>query len=757
MLLILKAAADGHGTIDMARHPAPGEPTPAQAEAGNYRKRLVKWQGLTIAVENEAGSVRYGNGWQTRMLYDYGYVQRSEGVDGDEVDVYLGPALDYAPMVYVVHQRKYGDWDAYDEDKAMVGFMSEDDAAAAYLKHYDDPRFLGPITAMPVDEFVAKVKATREKPAMIKAHVGAYTKKDGTFVAEHDDKRQRHARYAELFKPSLGHRREDMPQVPNGIKPEFLDRLRKAGVTVEHASVDPGTLKPTQANYNAENMDYLTGEARAGKFEAGNPCLVSSDGRVLDGHHRWAVAALEGMKLLIVRIGMPIKELMKVAEEFNVEHGIERRLSTGGLDRMTKGGDFGHLVLLLKGRVGPYLRQGRLVNMTGYDGRQARATPGNGQMSLFGEPERKPLGPSPYKDKDPVLDTPDLFDGKTPRERQADKVEMPREEAVAEHKRLVAVLRSPSHEDDKAEAEKQAAELREYEGVGRSNPQAPPITMTSKRRVKVDMEGTHTEVTLSNGAKRRIQRLNSAASMGLPGWHDLDKPSNGKNGWAGHQNTYLADNEDDAIRALLEAANREEPAAPAPAPAAPPAPAPDDDHPSKPTRSLLGMIPEDRRAEWLELHKLQHELHHHELGQIRELMQRARTARNRAETPMREMEATAAEYRRSTLPGSQERAEAAEAAAAKHREAYNKHRAELDRLSSVHQNLYEQIGKLRRQKDEIAAPSGDLDVDWAAMRKRTSEEQEKHEASMLKRYREHYKAKDSAARAAKRALIVKKG
>lgn len=147
------------------------EPTPAQAEAGNYKKPVVKWRGLEIAVENPAGSVRRGPGWETTMVHDYGYVKRSEAVDGDEVDVYLGPQLEIAPMVYVVHQRKYGDWEAYDEDKVMIGFPTEEAAREAYLMHYDDPRFLGPITCMPVDEFVAKVRATKEKPAMIKGIV----------------------------------------------------------------------------------------------------------------------------------------------------------------------------------------------------------------------------------------------------------------------------------------------------------------------------------------------------------------------------------------------------------------------------------------------------------------------------------------------------------------------------------------------------------------------------------------------------------
>lgn len=144
-------------------------PTEAQAEAGNYFKPRVRWNGLEIAIENPAGTVREGKGWRTKMVNDYGYVCGSEAVDGDEVDVYLGPNMDGAAKVYVVHQRKYGRWDQYDEDKCMLGFDSLEDAKAAYLKHYDDPRFLGPITTMPVDEFVQKVRATKDKPAMIKA------------------------------------------------------------------------------------------------------------------------------------------------------------------------------------------------------------------------------------------------------------------------------------------------------------------------------------------------------------------------------------------------------------------------------------------------------------------------------------------------------------------------------------------------------------------------------------------------------------
>jgi hypothetical protein len=420
MILLLKTAPDGHGlpagAIPMLRQPAPGEPTPAQVEAGNYPKRRVTWNGLAIRIENEAGTIRYGKGWQTRMLYPYGYIERSESADGDEVDVYLGPALDYAPTVFVVVQMRYGRWDEVDENKCMLGFMSEDDARTAYLKHYDDPRFLGGIIEMPVDEFVRKAKDTRERPGLIKAHVAAYTRADGTQVAEHD----RHTRYAQLFKPSLGIKREDMPQVPSGVKQKFLEELRAAGISVEAKTVKPATLKPTQGTYNTENMDYLTQQVRSGDYDSKSPILVSQDDRVLDGHHRWAVAHLEGQDQPVVKIGLPIDKLLVTAKKFCAENGVESRGTTGGATiAKALGGD---LVLFLKSRVGPYLRGGKLVNLSGYQGRAARAEPAPGQLQLFTVPPR-PGRPNPYKDKDPVLDTPDLFTGKTPREESSQNPE----------------------------------------------------------------------------------------------------------------------------------------------------------------------------------------------------------------------------------------------------------------------------------------------------------------------------------------------
>lgn len=150
-----------------------GDPTPAQAASGKYSKERMPWQGLTIAIEHPEGTVREGvdetgKPWRTVFRYAYGEILGTLGLDGDPVDVFIGSYSD-APEVYIVQQMKRKQWDTPDEQKCMINFASIDEAKAAYLGHYDDPRFFGGITAMPVDEFIAKVRSTRDAPTMIKA------------------------------------------------------------------------------------------------------------------------------------------------------------------------------------------------------------------------------------------------------------------------------------------------------------------------------------------------------------------------------------------------------------------------------------------------------------------------------------------------------------------------------------------------------------------------------------------------------------
>ena len=131
-------------------------PTEAQKEAGNYKKGHIKINGFDVTIEQPAGSVRSGkdaNGkeWSVTMNNTYGYIRGTEGVDGDHIDVFLGPDMS-SDMVYVVDQVNTDG--SFDEHKVMMGFPSLEDARSAYLSNYGEGwQGLGNITGVALDEF----------------------------------------------------------------------------------------------------------------------------------------------------------------------------------------------------------------------------------------------------------------------------------------------------------------------------------------------------------------------------------------------------------------------------------------------------------------------------------------------------------------------------------------------------------------------------------------------------------------------------
>lgn len=120
--------------------------------------------GLEVVVENPAGSTRRWYDRQalevgsTIMRYDYGFLEGHVGVDGDELDCYLGPD-ETAPFVFVIHQLARPDYRRHDEDKVMIGFRSEADAKAAFLSHRNDgDHAYGGMTALSLEAFKSKLQ-----------------------------------------------------------------------------------------------------------------------------------------------------------------------------------------------------------------------------------------------------------------------------------------------------------------------------------------------------------------------------------------------------------------------------------------------------------------------------------------------------------------------------------------------------------------------------------------------------------------------
>lgn len=156
-------------------------PTEAQKEAGNYKKGHIKINGFDITIEQPSGSVRSGkdaNGkeWSVTMNNTYGYIRGTESVDGDHIDVFLGPDMN-SDIVYVLDQVNTDG--SFDEHKVMMGFSSLEDARSAYLSNYEEGwQGLGNITGVALDEFKKWIDSSTRKTKSFSEYKGIKREED---------------------------------------------------------------------------------------------------------------------------------------------------------------------------------------------------------------------------------------------------------------------------------------------------------------------------------------------------------------------------------------------------------------------------------------------------------------------------------------------------------------------------------------------------------------------------------------------------
>lgn len=160
--------------VDVAAHEAATSPrndlprpTEAQIQAGVYKKGHVRIAGLDISIENPEGTKRRPE-WPTLKSH-YGNIRKTEGGDGEQVDVFVKPGTtpDYAGPVFVVDQSKASG--EFDEHKTMLGWPDEAAAKAAYAENYTPGWKVGPIRGFrSVDEFRDWLRsADTTKPSVV--------------------------------------------------------------------------------------------------------------------------------------------------------------------------------------------------------------------------------------------------------------------------------------------------------------------------------------------------------------------------------------------------------------------------------------------------------------------------------------------------------------------------------------------------------------------------------------------------------------
>lgn len=152
-------------------------PTEAQKKAGNYAKEHVSIHGLNITIENARGAKRRGfdkdgKPWEAVLPAHYGYLKRTEGADGDHVDVYLGPHM-RSPHVFMVDQLDHTTG-KFDEHKVLIGFGSAAQAVNCYKRGFSDGKGqarIGAVHQMTVPQFKEWIShGDTKKPYVLPEH-----------------------------------------------------------------------------------------------------------------------------------------------------------------------------------------------------------------------------------------------------------------------------------------------------------------------------------------------------------------------------------------------------------------------------------------------------------------------------------------------------------------------------------------------------------------------------------------------------------
>lgn len=115
-------------------------------------------------------------------------------------------------------------------------------------------------------------------------------------------------------KSTLGIPRDEMPQVKSKDYDELIAFLKKKKIRMTKKTIKAKGLKATQSNFNVDKITQAVDKYKT--LATAKPIIVSSDGYVIDGHHRWLGAVNVGGDIAIMQASVKAKELLDAINEF---------------------------------------------------------------------------------------------------------------------------------------------------------------------------------------------------------------------------------------------------------------------------------------------------------------------------------------------------------------------------------------------------------------------------------------------------------
>ena len=120
---------------------------------------------------------------------------------------------------------------------------------------------------------------------------------------------------APLCEGHMGIPRIWMPQIDLEHTPAFRKfALEHDGIESSEGSVLPTELKPTQREISTIGVEKLASYINSGQMRP-DPIIVSADGYVVDGHHRWAayVDRTPDKPIPVITMAAPIQKVLESA------------------------------------------------------------------------------------------------------------------------------------------------------------------------------------------------------------------------------------------------------------------------------------------------------------------------------------------------------------------------------------------------------------------------------------------------------------
>lgn len=112
-------------------------------------------------------------------------------------------------------------------------------------------------------------------------------------------------------KDTLGIPRKDMPQIDSDDYDSFKKFLDKNNIGVTMIELNPKSLRATQGEFDSKKIESGINKGKI------RPIIISQDGFVIDGHHRWLQAINSNKnKMKAIEIGTSAKKALELAHKF---------------------------------------------------------------------------------------------------------------------------------------------------------------------------------------------------------------------------------------------------------------------------------------------------------------------------------------------------------------------------------------------------------------------------------------------------------